>query len=294
MHLLMQINAQLTVDAGNDLIVCCCTENEGEETMQLGACPVAKGGVEPYTYTWSGKYYGQQPDKDPRWIYASDVLNDTTVSNPIFKNKLVPENGWIKIYLKVEDAQGSVKFDSVKIKRSEFAVVLLPYMPPDTIYVGDSIQFKGSFWNSNFKPLVEHRFFPPHGLNDPADVYTWAKPDTTTTYYLQATNSVGCVSSKVKYKKIVVIDTTSVSSALTAQPESTCYFTGGNLIIERRQTDTPFHLVITNLKGQIIYKDIHYQSSLTLSDLKLKSNGLYIITLDDGKHKESFKLINHQ
>ncbi|MCH8905034.1 MAG: T9SS type A sorting domain-containing protein [Bacteroidetes bacterium] len=30
------------------------------------------------------------------------------------------------------------------------------------------------------------------GLTDPTNVYTWAKPDTTTFYYLLATDSIGC------------------------------------------------------------------------------------------------------
>ena len=77
-------NAQLKVDAGNDIIVC----SEGVEEYRIGGCPVASGGIEPYTYTWSGKR--KRLPNSNYWIFASDILDDTTKSNPSFRWNKVP------------------------------------------------------------------------------------------------------------------------------------------------------------------------------------------------------------
>ncbi len=293
--LLLQVKAQLTVDAGNDIVVCCCTDNDEKKVIQLGENLMVTGGIPPFTYSWSGKHYDFKfPGGNLTWIYASDILDDTTKSNPEIVTRQNLNEEWTTYYLKVEDNAGHKAYDSLQMIRSLIGVKTI-LIPPDTIIHGDSIKLIGDpYFFSNFEPFTVYNITPSTGLADSTNIFGWAKPDTTTTYYFQAINSVGCVSPWYEYWKIVVIDTTAVSNALIAQPESSCYFTGGDLIIERKQTNTPFHLVITNLKGQIIYKDIHYQSSMTLSDLKMKSNGLYIITLDDGKQVESFKVINHQ
>lgn len=292
---LFQVKAQLTVDAGNDIVVCCCTDNDEKKVIQLGENLVVTGGIPPFNYSWSGKHYDFKfPGGNLTWIYASDILDDTTKSNPEIVTRRNLNEEWTTYYLKVEDNAGHKAYDSLQMIRSLIGVKTI-LIPPDTIMHGDSINLIGDpYFFSNFEPFTIYNITPSTGLADSTNIFGWAKPDTTTTYYLQATNSVGCKSSKIKYKKIVVVDTTAVSNEFIAQSKSNCYFSGGNLIIERKQTNTPFYLIITNLKGQIIHKKIHHQSRLILSDLKQKPNGLYIITLDDGKQKESFKLINHQ
>jgi hypothetical protein len=195
-------NAQLQADAGNDIIVC---QNDGNE-YTLGGSPSASGGAGSYTYTWSGKFYDlKYPSGEASWIYASDFLDDTTKSNPTIKEwRNVPEE-WITYYLKVEDAAGNVQYDSVRITQSWFSIRAI-YIRPRTIQRGDSVRFFGdSYFISNFPPLT-YTLSPTHGLSDPTDIYGWAKPDTSTTYYLQAVNSAGCTSSKIEYLHIEVKD----------------------------------------------------------------------------------------
>lgn len=164
----IQAKAQLTVDAGND--VTACFPDSIEERMQLGGNPAASGGVEPYTYTWSGKipvYYG---DDVIKWIKASEFLDDTTKSNPTFKSIDTPGE-WITFYLKVEDAAGNVQKDSVRIINA-FILSHSIYMVPITIKRGDSIQFFGDvyFQDNGFQPL-KYRLVPSYGLTDPTDLH---------------------------------------------------------------------------------------------------------------------------
>ncbi len=198
-------NGQLQVDAGNDVIVC-SGDNQGE--YKIGGSPTASGGVEPYSYSWSGKHFDlKYPTGEPMWIFASDIMDDTTKSNPVIKDWRNVSDIWTTYYLKVEDAAGNVQVDSFKIIQASFLIKTI-YKLPQTIYRGDSIQLFGDiYFTNNFLPL-EYTLSPSHGLKNQNDLYGWAKPDTSITYYLQAINSVGCVSEKIPYWKIEIIDTT--------------------------------------------------------------------------------------
>lgn len=205
MLLCLQVIAQLKVDSGNDLIVC-SDDSTGE--YRIGGYPTASGGVEPYTYTWSGKHFDlKYPTGEPMWIFASDIMDDTTKSNPVIKDWRNVPDIWTTYYLKVVDSVGKVQVDSVKIIQASFQIKAI-YKLPQTIYRGDSIQLFGDIYFINsFLPL-EYTLSPSHGLKNQTDLYGWAKPDTSITYFLQAINSVGCVSEKIPYWEIEVIDTT--------------------------------------------------------------------------------------
>jgi hypothetical protein len=200
-----QVIAQFKIDAGNDLIVC---SGDNIEEYIIGGSPTASGGNEPYTYRWSGKHFDLKfPTGEPMWIFASDIMDDTTKSNPVIKDwRNVPDE-WTTYYLKVEDATGNIQVDSVKIIESVFLIHTI-YKLPKTIYRGDSVRLFGDIYFVNtFLPL-EYTLSPSHGLTDSTNLNGWAKPDTSVTYYLQAINSVGCVSEKIRYWEIEVIDTT--------------------------------------------------------------------------------------
>ena len=193
--------AQLKADAGEDLIVC----NFDEEEFLIGGSPTTSGGIEPYTYTWSGRFLDADSIEYSA-INASAILDDTTKSNPVIKIEDVPLN-WYHLFLKVEDANGNVAYDSMKIVESAMDIQTI-YIGPDTIFRGDSIQLIGDpYFDNNFVPLT-YSISPSLGLTDPTDIYGWAKPDYSVTYYIQATNAIGCVSAKTQYWHIEVIDTT--------------------------------------------------------------------------------------
>jgi hypothetical protein len=209
----IQSNAQLKVDAGNDIIVC----SGGDGAYKIGGCPVASGGVEPYNYTWSGKR--KRFPASNYWLYASDILDDTTKSNPSFLWSAVPED-WFTFHLKVEDAEGSVGYDSVKIIRSYYISALIG---PRHVIInrGDSVplSFGNANFYSNFMPL-KYYFTPSYGLTDSTYYFNgWAKPDTTTFYYMYVINSVGCVSSKMGHLGVEVVDNMAVQQNKLVQEE---------------------------------------------------------------------------
>ena len=283
----IHVNAQLKVDAGSDVMV--CSPNHSEDRTQLVG--VASGGVEPYTYTWKGKlpiYYNEDSIK---WIKASEFLNDTTISNPSFKSMDAPED-WVTFHLKVKDAAGNVGYDSVKVIAATI-YSKLPYKPPVTIKRGDSIQFYGDIYfdDNAFLPM-EYTFSPIEGLTDLHDVHGWAKPDTSTTYYLQVVNSAGCVA-KMNYWRINV-DTTTLSTNSLDSQSAKCYLSQGDLVIYRSQNQSvPYEVTISTSNGAVIYRGKYSERDLRLTSLGLKDNQLYIVSIDDGKGKQVFKVIGN-
>ncbi len=280
-------SAQLKVNAGNDTILCCCTFNDENELITLGGTPVASGGIEPYTYTWSGKQLVDTLFNI--WIYASDILDDSTQSNPSFIRANTPEY-WFTFHLKVEDANSNIQYDSVNIIQSVFGIHPI-YMLPDTIYRGDSVPLIGDPYFVNNFPPFEYTISPSHGLSDTTDIYGWAKPDTSITYYLQAVNSVGCISPKIKYWHIEVVDTTTYSNNEVGNADAQCYFSNGILIIHVPSfKNSPFQLKVTTVDGRIIHSGKYNNHPLRLPDLGLKPGQLYLVSITNGRKKSVCKL----
>lgn len=280
----------LNVDAGEDLIIC---SGDNNEEYIIGGSPTATGGVEPYTYSWSGKHYDQKyPEGAPMWIYTSDIMDDTTKSNPAISVWRNVNEEWTTYYLKVEDAVGNVAYDSVNIIRS-FFMYGGPYRIPDTIYRGDSVQFSGGFpiLESNFEPITDYKFTPSNGLKDSTDINGWAKPDTSITYFIQATNSIGCASNWIEYWYIEVIDTTT-SIRNFEESKIECYLSNGKVIINQNDFST-YNLMVTTVNGQIIHSGNYNERNLILSNLGLKPNGIYLVTIITGIERKTFKLLNN-
>lgn len=285
----IQVKAQLTVNAGND--VTACFPGSIEERTQLGGNPTASGGVEPYTYIWDGKIPVYDGDEVIKWIKASEFLDDTTKSNPTFKSIDAPDE-WVTFYVKVKDASGGIVCDSVKIINAFFWSGGLYYFPV-TIHKGDSIQFFGSnFLTSSFLPL-KCSFIPTYGLSDPTNVYGWAKPDTTTTYYIQAVNSAGCVSSKIEYWRVIV-DTNTVSADVEARQSTQCYLSGRDLVIILPQPqDGPYRVTITTISGALIHSGKYRERNLRVTNLNLKKKQVYLVSIASENDKQTFKLIGN-
>jgi hypothetical protein len=279
-------NAQLKVDAGNDIIVCA---DIGEE-YKIGGCPVASGGKEPYTYTWSGKR--KRFPSSNYWIFASDILDDTTKSNPSFRWNKVPSD-WFTFYLKVEDAENNVGYDSVKVRSSYFHISLVGPRYA-IINRGDSVLLPGNMhFDSNFWPF-KYYITPSYGLSDSTNSIGWAKPDTSMSYFMYVENPVGCVSKKVLYLRVEVIDTTIVSYKPVNQQEIQCFFEQGSLVVKwPGGNNSLYNLRVNNLNGQIIHSGQYKEQNLRLSGLGLKSNQLYIISIAGNDKKYVYKLFHN-
>ena len=186
--------AQLIADAGSDTAFCADYPNDAS----IGGNPSAKGGMPPYTYGWSAEYEGIT-----RIFTASWMLEDTTVSNPIFKKGAIPDS--VILYLTVKDANDSIAVDSVAVRLSSYVSCLAECR--HYIKLGDSAQL----WHCVFGGIPPYKFAwtPTASLSDSTSETPWVKPLSNTTYELIITDSVGC---QTRSFCMVFIDTSEISS----------------------------------------------------------------------------------
>lgn len=282
-------HAQLIVDAGNDTIVCSGYNYDENEQIRIGGNPTAIGGVEPYTYTWSGARKLFPTSK--HMLYASDILDDTTQCKPTFKRNFAPEE-WFTFHLKVEDAANHIGYDSVRIRRSGFVYNMIAQ---HHVYIclGDSIQLNGNiFIDGDFWPFT-FSISPSDGLSDSTDLYGWAKPDRNIRYYLTAFNSIGCISKEVPYLDIDVDTITALNNVLV-NPKIQCFFARGDLIINLPQKQSiPYQVTIAAITGGVIHSGSYCDRNLRITKLKLRDNQVYLITIFDGNARMTYKLLHN-
>lgn len=180
---LISVKAQCVADAGGNKHS--CEDDPDAHSILIGGIPAASNGLPPYTYSWSIaplEFAGT-------YIYASDILDDTTTSNP----KIIyrPQKDSLVLYLEVTDYNGCVSYDSCKITYSHFNVNL-SYLVYD-IELGDSVYLDFAPNVSGGVGSLTYDWNPSDGLSDTSlEKGFWAKPDTSINYTLTIEDSMGC------------------------------------------------------------------------------------------------------
>jgi len=201
---------QLQVKIGNDTTFCAGNIEEG---IQLASHLTIANGVAPYQYCWSiSKPYEYFPE---RFFYASSMLNDTTLANPVFLTQYINDpQSWTTFILHVEDNIGNIAKDSINIRFSEF-MASIPEPSVFFINKGDSIFFDISDVDyGGILPYASYEWIPKEGVSDPHSPKTWLKPDTKTHYICIATDSVGCNGSMGSGYLIILKSETSIQTGV--------------------------------------------------------------------------------
>jgi hypothetical protein len=167
---------QLVADAGNDTAFCV---SNWEEAV-IGGDPTAKGGTPPYAYAWSAEY-----EYAGHTYTASDMLVDTTVANPVFKDYF---HDSAVFHLTVTDSNDGIAYDSVTVRFSEYIVCTGDCF--HIINLGDSAKL-GHCITGGIPPF-KYSWTPEESLSDPTTETPWAKPQSNTRYVLVYTDSIGC------------------------------------------------------------------------------------------------------
>lgn len=168
---------QILADAGKDTAFCADSPN----SIKIGGNPTASGGVPPYEYTWFGYYqYGG------RKIFASSILEDTTVANPVLIEG--PMFDSVVLYVQVADLNDSSHIDSIRLRRSSYTYCLGEFRYE--ILEGDSAQL-GHCVSGGIQPL-QYQWTPTENLSASTVRNPWAKPSVTTTFSLTIADSIGC------------------------------------------------------------------------------------------------------
>jgi hypothetical protein len=259
---------QLKADAGNDTAI--CISLWGLDTLQIGGNPTASGGVEPYTYAWSTSH------KFGSHIYgASNFLDDSTVSNP----KLIDFiDGFLKFKLIVTDNQGAKAEDSISIRFSIFYYLALECIY--SINQGDTVSLFSTV-GKGIGPL-SYSWSPNYNISDTITSSPYAWPDTSTYYYVYATDSIGCTSEPQRCS--VMIKPTGISQIKKNLIKSIVFpnpINENSTLLLDNDIVKKLTLQIINSNGQTVLSDM-FSSNEYMIGRKIKRDGLYFYFIKNG------------
>lgn len=259
-------------NAGSDRVS--CPDDPDANAVQLGGNPTASFGTSPYAYAWSMAPYTLTTGLT---LYASDLLSDTTISNPTVLDRNL---GTLSFFLRVTDAVGTTCTDTVTIAFSNFAINLssLSY----TINQGDSIFLNsGSNVVGSTYPITHFQWTPSSSLSQ-SNVQSgfWAKPLVTTSYAVTCTDSAGCSIQAPPYYHITV---NPLSTAEPEPPHEVLIFPNPakdkvNIQLPANMRSTSYALY--SATGHLVAEGDAVPADLDLSQL---SSGTYFLEV---KHQE--------
>lgn len=265
-------NAQCFADAGNSKIS--CPADLDADSIQIGGSPSASAGIVPYNYSWSIEPIQWFPGSFK--IYASDILDDTTSSNPYIIDRWAEDT--ITFYLKVTDSVGNSCIDSTQIIFSNFIYSLaIRYYSinfGDSIFLNDGVNIDGGIGN------LTYLWRPNHGLTDSTQATGfWTKPDSSLRYYVTVTDELGCSDRGPDFYFITVnhigIDENKLDALVTVFPNPTT-----NILNISMKELRPYKVSLYNVVGQEIYTTSMFKEQI---DISILPNGIYILTLETDK-----------
>jgi len=235
-------------------------------SVTLGGNPTASGGIPPYTYRW----------------WANDVVvyfmdNGETAANPD-----VTFLGSFTAYVEVKDATDNIDVDSVVITMSKQQLTFSndpQYLQIDYyINSGDSV-----FLSGNVKVLNQSSSFswsPCESIVNNclvADGF-WAKPTTTTDYYLTAKDEHNCSETFFTHFYRVIVDEVGIESdiseyTITIYPNPTSQII--NIEIPDDFRGIKSNVEIFDVTGNKVYNQSFrlFDIQIDISDLKC---GVYL------------------
>ena len=176
--LLFQIHVfgQCIIEAGDDRNI--CPEELYNDPKLYGV--IISGDVTQLK--WESVYYHASLDQ---YYYASIMLDDTTVMDPIIEQHFEPTT---KFYLTGITANNETCTDSVTINISDWTFLTIDKVTGK--HPNDTIQL----WISAFSnwPHVKYEWSPNYMISDTTVEKPFVWNDTTTFYNLVITDSIGC------------------------------------------------------------------------------------------------------
>lgn len=286
----LNVNAQLVTNAGIDIHSCDMDTNAN--AILIGGSPTAANGTLPYTYSWSIAPLELGFPGSGLYLSASDILNDTTVANPILIERYAASS--IDFFLKVTDATGIISYDTCKVSFSNFMQHLMNYSW--VINSGDSAFIDVGSNVGGGVGTLSYLWQPSNSLSDSTlEIGFWARPSTTTNYFVTATDSMGCSMTGAPFCSVNVnplnIDNIEDRNMLNVFPNPTHSYLN---ISYSTTTNSKTQIRIVNSKGHIVKEILSQQTNgnkTLVVDTKQFLSGIYYIIMTDGQNIKQTKFI---
>ena len=177
----LQVHAQCITGMPNDTAVC-ANSNASPITFTFGGNPVLVNGTAPFVYSWSVNPYSLGSNI---W-HASDILDDTTVINPTILYNILDNPQ--PFYLTITDADGFSCTDSLTLQVSNYVAQLFDCIM--YINIGDTVFIYPTFYGGI--PPVNYSWSPTISISNSNEPSPLVFPDSSTTYTVELTDSIGC------------------------------------------------------------------------------------------------------
>lgn len=173
-------NSQCTVDAGEDIHIC-LDQSGNFDNVRINASIL--GGIEPYTIKWLYSYKFSGVHIIER---GSDILNDTTLLNPLVVQRPLLSSTYLTI--SVTDGSGNTCVDSMMYSYSLFEMTLEDRR--SFISKGDTTSIHSNV-KSGFPPYT-YKWTPNYNISDTTANAPFVWPEHDQSYLVTVTDSTGC------------------------------------------------------------------------------------------------------
>lgn len=264
--------AQCNADAGIDQHKC-LNDTSNQSLVIIGGNPSANFGTPPYSFSWSINPIEFVPGSSIPYLYASDILNDTTISNPHILYETASDS--IMFYLTITDSLGCTSSDSCVVTFTLFGQHLIYHdywiNEGDSVFLNQIPNIGGGYGETIYD------WNPSYGLSDTTlAIGFWASPDTSTAYTATLTDSKGCTATAGGPLYYIWINTTGLNEnniipiKLYPNPSSNIIFI---------ETDSKNPILKNELYSLTGEKLANFLSLKDRIDLSTYSNGTYILKL---------------
>jgi len=273
--------AQCIADAGPDIHRC-----SPDSSVQLGGSPTAYGGFSPYTYEWSIDPIPTSSQVVP-YVNASNMINDTTLANPIFTYNSSFLDSSVTIYLKITDNQGCLSFDTLQLTTSLFNVHLVYHdiwiNEGDSVYLNQIPNISGGYGASTYD------WNPSYGLSDTtlANGF-WASPNTSTSYTLTVKDSKGCAKTAGGPLYSIWVNTVGLHENTIKEVDLFPNPTSDFVFINKEKSETISKIEIYTLSGKILNTVINPKNQIDISNYP---NGVYTLKIYFDDYVSSQKIV---
>jgi|AntRauTorckE5430_2_1112549.scaffolds.fasta_scaffold04166_4 hypothetical protein len=266
-YLNLSFSQALVIDAGADKYI--CMNSTGlQPGSSIGGNPTIISGVPPFEIKWE-----TQQSIGSAVFTASDFLNDTTATNPLFIDFGFPP---MTFYITIKDSLNQIAKDTIIVNLSSYSTIPEPNI--QYITAGDTTIISPNLFGG--VPPISYSWSPNYNISDTSSSMPSVWPTQSTTYQCTITDAVGCVNTEnLNYATVNVwpVNTKeTLIKSLKVYPNPTQDY----LTIELDNGQI-HNLRITDISGKVILKQIEIINKQI--DISHLVSGIYILIVEDKK-----------